>query len=291
MGGLARRVGYEKTLSRQVGGSVAVLQVDCGNLFTDDTQKSVVNEDLRIKNEWVLKAYDQFRLSAGNVALRDLAFLSTLMTKADYAGNVRRYPALERFVSANITPASDSLVAFKPYVIEEVRAKRLGAKPVRVGILGLAEPLATGHPAYGYAITDPVAAAKKIVPELRKKCDLVIVLAYLDRDAAKKIGLETPGIDLILAAHQFPLYNTVEEAGDAVVAYVANQTKWIGEMRLYTTTEAGKETTVSNYLHRDVPLDSVVPDDPDALKVVQQARAEFARGVANAPSPQARPQH
>ena len=120
-----------------------------------------------------------------------------------------------------------------------------------------------------------------------KKCDLVIVLAYMDRDLCKKVGLDTTGVDLILAAHQFPLYNTVEEAGDAVVAYVANQTKWIGEMRLYKSSDS-KEMAITNYLHRDVPLDSMVPDDPDAIKVVQQARSAFmkmAPQAAPAPAP------
>jgi 2',3'-cyclic-nucleotide 2'-phosphodiesterase (5'-nucleotidase family) len=166
---------------------------------------------------------------------------------------------------------------FKPYVIQEVRGKRLGAKPLRVGILGVVEkPATAGSPTGGYTVTDPVEAAKKLVPELRKKVDLVVVLAYVDRDTAKRIGLEAPGIDLVLAAHQFPLYNAVDEAGDAVVAMVSSQTKWLGEIRLYASKDP-KGPAISNYLHRDVPLDQVIPDDPTALKVVQSARAAFQK--------------
>ncbi|HQR37577.1 MAG TPA: hypothetical protein PLF26_04165 [Blastocatellia bacterium] len=283
MGGLARRVGYEKALLKQVDGQVAVLQVDCGHIFSDDQAGKTSAEDVRVKNEWVLRAYEQFKLQAANVSQRDLPFLATMMTKADYAANLKQFPMLDRMVSANVVPASDAVVAFKPYVIVDVRSKRAGAKPVRVGILGVSDQQAEKKPVAGYNITDPVEAARKVVPELRKKCDLVIVLAYTDRDLAKKIGLDTTGVDLILAAHQFPLYNTVEEAGDAVVAYVANQTKWIGEMRLYKSSDS-KDMAITNYLHRDVPLDSIVPDDPDAIKVVQQARAAFMK-MTPAPAP------
>ena len=36
MGGLARRVGYENALSKQVNGEVPVLQLDAGHMFSDD---------------------------------------------------------------------------------------------------------------------------------------------------------------------------------------------------------------------------------------------------------------
>ena len=117
---------------------------------------------------------------------------------------------------------------------------------------------------------------KRVVPELRKKCDLVGVLAYVDRESAKRIGLEPPASTSILAAHQFPLYNAVSEAGNAVVAMVASQTKWLGEIRLYASTDS-KKPGISNYLHRDVPLDQVLPDDPEAKKLVESARAAFGK--------------
>jgi len=277
MGGLARRVSYANAISTQVGGEAPVLEVDAGHFLSDDLNVKAPADDARAKNEWVLRAFDSYHVAAANVSNRDIPYLSELMATGAYKENLKRYPFLGRIVSANVTPSSPGVQPFKPYVVEEIRGKRLGAKPLRVGIVGVSEkPAVAAAPTGGYTISDPVEATKRIVPELRKTCDLVVVLAYVDRDVAKRIGLEAPGIDMIIAAHQFPLFNSVDEAGDAVVAMVASQTKWLGELRLYASKDP-KGPAISNYLHRDVPLDQVIPDDPGAAKMVQSARAAFQR--------------
>lgn len=285
MGGLARRVSYANALSTFVKGQAPIVQVDLGNMFSDDRTPAGMSAETRIRNEWMLRAFEKFPLDAANVSHRDLPYLGPLMKKTDYAKNLKQYPALAHFISANVVPKDGTCETFKPYVIQEVKGQRLGAHPLKVGILGLSEraPGPVTAATAGYQITDPVVAAQKYVPELRAKCDLVVVLVYMDRESAKKIGTATKGVDLIFAARQLPLYNTVDEAGDAVVAMVANQTKWLGEIRLYTAEAAattGENTKpakleITNYIHRDVPLDDGIPDDPEALKVVGEARKGF----------------
>lgn len=277
MGGLARRVGYENALNKQVNGEVPVLQLDAGHMFSDDFNYKGIQDDIRAKNQWVLRAYEQFHVAAANASPRDLPYIGEMMAKGVYKENVKKFPMLDRLVSANAVPGSSDVMPLKPFIIQEVRGKRLGSKPLRVGVIGLTEkPAAAGAPLGGYTVNDPVETAKKLVPELRKKVDLLVVLAYVDRDTAKRIGMEAPGIDMILAAHQYPLFNSVDEAGDAVVAFVASQTKWLGEIRLYSAADS-KAPTITNYLHRDVPLDQVIPDDPAAAKVVKDARAAFSK--------------
>ncbi len=269
-----------------MNGEVPVIQLDAGHMLSDDFNYANQTEDIRAKDEWLLRAYDQFHVAAANVSPRDLPFLGELMNAKTHKANVKRPPMPDRIVSANAVPASTDRLPFKPYVIEEVRGKRLGSKPIRVGIVGVTEkPAAAGSPTGGYVVSDPIEAVKRVVPELRKKCDLLVVLAYVDREQAKRVGASVPGIDLVLAAHQFPLYNAVDEAGDAVVAYVASQTKWLGEIRLYTSKDA-KAPVISNYVHRDVPLDTSIPDDPAAAKLTTDARAAF--GPKRPPNPQSR---
>lgn len=260
---------------------MSVLSLDAGHSLTDQLDARGIMDDPRVKNEWVLRAFDTFGVAAANVSPRDVPYLAEMMAKEAHKANLERFPMLGRYVSANVAPASPAVVAFAPYRVVEVRSQRLGAKPIRVGVLGLSAPPRKNAPALpGYTISDPVEAARKYLPELRAKCDLLVVLAYTDRETARRIGSETSGIDLVLAAHQFPLYATVDEAGDAVVAYVANETKWLGEIRLYT--DEKDKGQVTNYLHRNVPLDAVVPDDPAARDVVAQARAKFTRMPAAA---------
>jgi hypothetical protein len=290
MGGHVWRTGYVNAFAKAMSGNVPLVQVDAGHSLSSGPGAAGLTDEARVRDDYLLRGFESLHVTAANVSHRDLPYLAERMRASDYERNVKQFPALESYVSANVTPIDASYRAFRPYVIREVRGARIGDKPVRVGFLGLTELApggATATIAGAYRIGDPVAAAKRYVPELRKKCDLVVVLAYVDRDMAKRIGMETSGIDLILAAHQFPLFNAVDEASDAVVAYVASQTKWLGEFRLFKSTDP-KGPAISNYVHRDVPLDNAFPDDPAAVKLVDESRAAIAK-FAPQSSPQASP--
>jgi hypothetical protein len=287
MGGLARRVGYSNELSKLTSGQVPILQVDAGHFFSDVVGEKGMATDTRIKNSWMLRAFAALGLTAANVGFRDIPYLSMVMESAGFEERLKQYPALGALVSANVEPADASKRGFKPYVVREVTGGRLGSKPIRVGFLGLTEVPATAKNVKGrwildgFAIAEPVAVAAKLVPELRARCDLLVVLAYVDRNTAQRLGTTVPGIDAIVAARQYNLYNGVDEAGDAVVVYASNQTKHLGELRLYRD-EKEPAGAISNYIHRDVPLDAAIPDDPATLKLVYDARAEFTRAQRDA---------
>lgn len=281
MGGLARRVGYATALKAATAGEVPLLQADAGHAFSDLLTPQGMAADVRTKNDYVLRGLDSIDVAAINVSHRDLPYLSTMLATNGYEARLKAFPALGRLVSANVEPVDPKTTkALQPYVVREVRGKRIGTKPLRVGFLGLTEVAGTEVEGLnrkavgGYRITDPVEAAKKYVPILRKSVDLIVVLGYVGQDTAKRIGTEAPGIDTIVAARQYGLFNSVDEAGDAVVGYVTNQTKWLSEFRFYQDEKTHK---VANYLHRDVPLDTVIPDDPDAHKLVEAARDAFTK--------------
>jgi hypothetical protein len=275
---------------------VPILQVDAGHLFSDDLSPTGFADDVRLKNEWVLRGYDALGAVAANVSFRDLPFAASLMKEAGYGERAKEFPIIERLVAANITPTDKSVRPFKPYVIREIQGKRLGAKPLRIGILGLTHlpQVAAGgrerRTVGGFTISDPFAMAARYVPELRAKCDLVVVLAYMDQAETGRLGALAPGIDVIITANQYGPLRPASEAGDAVVVYATNQTKYLGELRLYRK-EGAPEAGVANYLHRDVPLDEAVPDDPAALKITVAAREAFTRaqraavGAGGSPGP------
>jgi 2',3'-cyclic-nucleotide 2'-phosphodiesterase/3'-nucleotidase len=122
-------------------------------------------------------------------------------------------------LGANAVDPVTKLPVFPPYVIKKYRVAK-GAKPLKIGILGLVTP--------GVAIWDKanvqgkvefpglVEQAAKYVPELKKKgCDLVIVSAHSGADtsssygdalpypenAASLVAEQVPGIDAILVGH------------------------------------------------------------------------------------------
>jgi len=278
MGGYAWRSGYAAELAKATKGEAPIVHADAGRAFAEPSEPGPMPDDVRIKNEWMLRAFDALGVAAINVAHADLAYLAPVMVKKDFSSRAKRFPALSRLVSANVVAANKTVRPFEPYLVRTVSGGRLGKSAVRVGFLGVTEAtekLATSD----YTISDPVEAVQRMLPAVRAKSDVVVVLAYVDRATAQKIG--ALGVDVVIAAHQYPLFNKTDDAGGATVAYVATETKWLSELRM--AREASKVTVAA---HRDVPLDAATPSDPDAAALVSAARAEFtaAQQLALAPA-------
>jgi 2',3'-cyclic-nucleotide 2'-phosphodiesterase (5'-nucleotidase family) len=281
MGGVVWRTGYVDALSKATGGQIPLLQVDVGHSLADATGGLGTPEERRVKNDFVLRAFAALKLDVANVSHYELQYLEERMRATDYAKNLERFPALDTFTSANVTPINSNYKPFKPYVIREVKGARLGAAPIRVGFLGLSEvPLTASGPGRdtlgNFRIQNALEAAKKAVPELRAKCDVLVVLAYANVGLAKSIGAAVPGIDAIVIANQYGYRATADEAGGTIIAYATTQTKWLGELRFYPSPGAPARP-FSNVLQRSVALDAVIPADPSATKLVEEARAAIAR--------------
>ncbi len=54
-------------------------------------------------------------------------------------------------------------------------------------------------------MTEPIAAALKLVPELRKQADLVVAVTHIGVDEDIKMAATVPGIDLIVGGHSHTL--------------------------------------------------------------------------------------
>ncbi|HET6349785.1 MAG TPA: multiheme c-type cytochrome [Candidatus Krumholzibacteria bacterium] len=157
---------------------------------------------------------------------------------------------------------------FRPYHV----VKKNG---VRFGFLGLLSPTtkvrtagASSVDALTYTIEDPHAAAAALVPELRKKCDVLVVLAHMDQIEAQHIAEAVPGIDLMVLGHD-PSNRPI---GDPIV---------VGNTRIIRATAQGQNVgqldiqlkknhqiaQLRNHIH---PLSATYPDDPDMDKLLDE---------------------
>lgn len=278
MGGLARRVSYIKAFKHRSNLEVPTLFVDAGNLFTDDRfEAGQLPTEVMTKNRWVVKAYGDFNHDAANLTTNDLPYLSEILKKDGYDGRAEEYPFIKKLVSANIRPLDDSHVAPPPYVIREITLKR-GApgKTLRVGIVGFTEARPKDHaqtePVYAsYRIEDPLQAAKRVLPELKAKTDFIIALAYMPQEKAQQLATENPEIDTVVGARQVNNQTEVQHFNRSTIVYAYNETKYLGELRMYVKGDG----SVDNQVNRFVALDSSIPDDPKALEVVTAAHSEF----------------
>jgi len=155
--------------------------------------------------------------------------------------------------------------AFPPYVIVE----RGG---VRFGFLGLLSPATKAGRVMGetnevksltYVISDPATAAQSLVPELRKACDVLVLLAHMDQDEAAALVGEVDGIDFVVLGHDpqgRPLGEPVV-VGETALVRATYQGMHIGELSIDLE---GKH--VKEYHNRLYPLVASFRDDPDMVK-------------------------
>jgi 5'-nucleotidase/UDP-sugar diphosphatase len=87
----------------------------------------------------------------------------------------------------------------RPYVIRDLGAGRTAAL-FGLTTSDLTQIVAAG-PNAGVAVANPVPIAERLVPELRRKADVVICISHIGLEADRELARRVPGIDLIIGGH------------------------------------------------------------------------------------------
>lgn len=240
--------------------------VDSGNLFSEQrTKHGETRIDGVVKNEWLLKAHDQFRVEVANLSTADLSYLAKFLNKETFARRSATQPIFKRLVSANTVVDSANMVKLPPYIVREVSLANV-PKPVRIAFVGLADNSATTPS--GFKLTDPVEAAKRVVPEALRNADLIIVLARLRTDVAARVAREVQGIHIMIVGNG-DMFTPSFRLGETLLTFTPFETRFLGELRFYRD-EQGKIT----FRDRFISLDEGVPDDADAMQIVNGVRED-----------------
>jgi len=237
--------------------------VDSGNFLNDETSAhGSVSAGAAAKDEWVLKAYDEYPVAVANLSEHELPFMSRMLRKSE----MEKWPILRRVVSANVTPDSTEMVRPSRFIVKEVADRKdAGARPTRISFVGLSEsdlPVAKG-----FKVADPVQAAKQVVPEARRNSDIVIVLAHVKADVAARLASEVSGIDVLIVGNG-ELFTRPVRMGRTLIVFTAHETRMLGELRFYRGPETG-----FSIKDRYISLDNDVPDDPAAMKLIEGQKA------------------
>jgi 5'-nucleotidase / UDP-sugar diphosphatase len=130
----------------------------------------------------------------------------------------------------------------------------------------------------GLDFTDPVEAAKRLVPELRKKADIVIALSHLGEGEDEKLAKDVPGIDVIVGGHshtRLPKPRFIASGG-AQAPFAINGTLVVqdfengaelGRLDLRLKGDNGHYSIMS-YTGKLIPVTSDIPEDPATAKVI-----------------------
>lgn len=263
-GGIARRVGYVENFKKRFA-DIPVLQVEVGNFWYDST---IEIPHVLLQNEYVSRAYSRWLVDVINLGRLDLSYANHLFALNGIAERTTAMPMMQNVISAN-GKLADTAVAPPPYIIKEISGKRIkNGKKIRVGFLGLVEPMKTGSGMTDSGVKNIFDSARKYVPELRRKCDVLIILSHSEHAAAMRLAAENPEADIVIAGNAEALYKP-RLVGKTVVLYAAPGNTQEGDLRFYIAPE-GK----ISFKFRSTDLDEITPSDDKALKFAEEARNE-----------------
>jgi hypothetical protein len=270
LGGVARRMGYIEAF-RKRSPDAAVVQVDAGYIFSDDTNESTkdLRGDARLMNDWIVRANEAMGLDIVNLSYHDLLYAGSLL-KPD----AKLKPGRSNLISANVRAANTSGANPTPYVIKEITGKRL-PQPVRIAFIGLSdiEPdeMKEAVAKSGFVINDPLEAAKTALAEVRDKADVTVIVGFLSMPTVNRLARQNDDLDIIMVADERGLVPEPKQVNNALIVYAAKETKHLAELRFYHDAEG----IVDRFTARYVELDEVIPDDPQMAAMTMQARKEI----------------
>jgi hypothetical protein len=275
-GGLARRAWAIHEIERKFQG-VARFLLDSGNFSDNPTPQGSV------QTKALLDAMERLGYDAVNVGERDVqrgypAFLELVGS--------RGFP----FVSANIVRADTKAPVFRPSVVIESDGPA-SAKRMRIGVVGAVRFNPTFRKPGPEGTEMIVVAPREVVAaEVEKlkssKVDLVVLLAALPREDARRLALDVPGIDFVVGSYGGDYTTSKERQGNTWIVYSGNQGKRLGETRVYLRAGTVEQDTKLHMLTTAYPSDesmlefvnSIPRTTPAPLPAVSAAPAEPTAG-------------
>lgn len=189
-----------------------------------------------------------------------------------------RFPVL----CANLEFAADSplrAAAIRPYTV-------LDLDGLRVGILGLTTERTTSISAgafQGVTAHSAVETARKLVPELRARADLVIALTHLGVDEDYDLVAKVDGIDLIVGGHSHADLRHPAEARSpggqrVLIAQAGAYGPYLGRIDL--TVDPAASPPITSAQGQLVELTGSVADDTQVKAIVDRWQAQLPPSTA-----------
>jgi 5'-nucleotidase/UDP-sugar diphosphatase len=210
----------------------------------------------------VIEALNDMGLDASAVGNHDFDYgLAVLEERAAEAS----FP----FLAANVE--GEDAAFLKPFTLVD----RGGLRIALFGLTTERTPLET-HPknVRGLAFPSALEAARRLVPELERRADLVICLSHLGLEEDRRLAAEVEGIDIIIGGHSHTKMTGPLRVGSTVIVQAYERGAFLG--RLDVTVEEGRVTAADGRL---LPVDGTAGEDREVAALVEGYRVEAGRGM------------
>jgi len=223
----------------------AVLLLDGGSLFANDGGKA----DLLV-NAMEMMGYDALNLGSTEFFLGK-----------EFLQHTRSHVSFP-YIASNLLDGGSRLPWTREYVIKEVGG-------IRVAILGILDPdLFAQLPNKGqikeFQVISPETVLNRLLPEVKEKADLVILLSQLGPGRTQALVKAVTGIDVAISSGDADPYFS-QTAEKPFVLHTGNLGKAIGLLRL--TLDQKRMLSVGE--NRHVLLDKSVPDNEQVARLVE----------------------
>ena len=232
-----------------------VLLVDSGNAFLKNGTRPELTAETTILGMNYIR-YDALNIGQGELSL-GIDFLRDLEKEA-----------LFPFVSANIFLKETGLPLGEQFLIKEFNG-------LKVGITGVISPeyVAKSSPeAKNVTIEDPIATLERIVPELRKRSDVVIVLSHLGVASTRTLARKISGIDIAIIGNDTQILAQPEKVGDTLIVENCKKGEYIGVLNIVLDSN-GKILETKGSVDK---IPTTVVADPEAYRIVYKYKQEKA---------------
>ncbi|HUT57790.1 MAG TPA: bifunctional UDP-sugar hydrolase/5'-nucleotidase [Phycisphaerae bacterium] len=187
--------------------------------------------------------------------------------------------ALGREANFPLLTANVKLAHTGKHLGAEFVVRRLGA--VKVAFFGLCHFKTALPSAKGLKVSDPIETARALVPELRKKADIVVAVTHIGYWEDLKLAGKVAGIDVIIGGHSHTLLKRGDRVkgpggGEVLICQAGEYMRHLGRIELILARADGR-WRIAQARAEVIPIDAKVPED-------QAVKALLARLSAAAPT-------
>lgn len=172
---------------------------------------------------------------------------------------------------ANARSPDGELLADAPSHVFEVGG-------VRVGVLGLVTAdvprLTVASASRGCTFEDPLETARRLVPDLRARCDVVVLLTHLGVEEDAALAGAVPGIDLVVGGHSHTELKEALVVGSTRIVQAKCYGERVGVVDLVWDAESRRVLDVSSRLIAVEPDTMASDERVRDLVAVWEAKVE-----------------
>ena len=248
-GGLTR----VSTLLHTPPAAGAPLLADVGNAIAGTADYQV------IQYRYMQKAFASMGYQALNVGEREAGLSVAELGKLRDASPVP-------MVSANLLDRASGQRVFPPYRIVQV-------SNYRVAFLGVLGDVPEENLGAGLVVEPMKPAIARVLPEIMKHADVIVLLAFADEAAMRSLADEFYELDLILGGKVKEPSQKLTRQNRSVVLWTTNETKAFGTLRTRIAGRGRLAVQDFNILF----VDEKIPQDQKLTRLAQGYRDEVRR--------------